>query len=356
MRILNPFRAGLFAGLGVLVAIAIGGAVTSLSTVLTYVGTALFLALGLDPLVNWLESRKVPRWAAILIVLVAFFGILTGLVFAIIPVVTDEVTKATVAIPVLWARVMTPSGDIAMWIQSNLPWLKFDDLSTQALNWLTTLDFSKIGLGVLNIGIGAATGVTGTIIVIILTIYFTASTRGLKRALYRLVPASKRPVFIDLAEQIMVSVGRFVIGQGTLGIANGLLSTLFLGVIFPYVFHLPVDYWALLAFLALIGSMIPLVGTLAASLLNALLVLFFDGGGSALGVLIYYLVYMQVEAYVLSPRIMSQAVRVPGAVVVIAALAGGTLLGLLGALIAIPTAAAIILIINKVYVPRQENA
>jgi predicted PurR-regulated permease PerM len=67
----------------------------------------------------------------------------------------------------------------------------------------------------------------------------------------------------------------------------------------------------------------------------------------------YYLIYMQIEAYFISPRIMSQAVKIPGAVVVIAALAGGTLLGILGALIAIPVAAAIMLIIQQVVVPRQ---
>lgn len=354
MRILNPFRAGLWAGLGVLVAIAIGAAITSLSTVLTYVGAALFLALGLDPLVSWLEQRKVPRWAAILIVLIVFAGVVTGLVFAIIPVVADQVNKASGAIQTIIERFQ--SNEINDWLQQTFPWLDTTSLLKSFTDWLATLDYTQIAGGALNFGIAILTGVTGGIIVVILTIYFTASTRGLKRALYRMVPASKRPVFIDLAEQVSASVGRFVIGQGTLGIANGVLSSLFLGVVIPFIFRLPVDYWALLAFIALIGSLIPLVGTLSAAIINTLLVLLFDGWPSALAVLIYYLIYMQVEAYVVSPRIMAQAVKVPGAVVVIAALAGGTLLGLLGALIAIPTAAAIILIINKVYVPKQDAA
>ena len=336
-----------------LVAIAIGAAVTSLSTVLTYVGAALFLALGLDPLVSWFERRKVPRWAAILIVLVAFAGVLTGLVFAIIPVVIDQVNKAIVGIQTL---VSQSSGtQLQDWITTTFPNLQLEEVINQFNNWLKSLDYTSIAGGALNFGLSILTGITGAIIVIILTIYFTASMRNLKRGLYRMVPASKRPVFIDLAEQVCTSVGRFVIGQGTLGIANGLLSSLFLGLVFP-LFNLPVYYWALLAFIALVGSMIPLVGTLSAAIINTLLVLLFNGPPSAIAVGIYYLVYMQVEAYFVSPRIMAQAVKVPGAVVVIAALAGGTLLGLLGALIAIPTAAAIILIINKVYVPRQDAA
>jgi predicted PurR-regulated permease PerM len=86
-----------------------------------------------------------------------------------------------------------------------------------------------------------------------------------------------------------------------------------------------------------------------------LLVLVFNGSPSVIAVGIYYLAYMQLEAYVLNPRIMASAVKVPGAVVVIAALAGGTLLGILGALIAIPVAAAIMLVMNQVFVPRQEE-
>jgi len=353
VRILNPFRAGLWAGLGVLVAIAIGAAFTSLSAVLTYVGAALFLALGLDPLVSWFERRKVPRWAAILIVLIVFAGVLTGFVFAIIPVIIDQVNKAISGIQTFITQFS--NGELRDWVNATFPWLQVDDLLDQLTNWLKSLDYTSIAGGALNFGISILTGLTGAVIVIILTIYFTASMRSLKRGLYRMVPASKRPVFIDLAEQVCASVGRFVIGQGTLGIANGVLSGLFLGLVFP-LFGLPVDYWALLAFIALIGSMIPLVGTLTAAIINTLLVLLFNGPGSAIAVGIYYLVYMQVEAYVVSPRIMAHAVKVPGAVVVIAALAGGTLLGLLGALIAIPTAAAIILIINKVYIPRQDAA
>lgn len=76
---------------------------------------------------------------------------------------------------------------------------------------------------------------------------------------------------------------------------------------------------------------------------------------TALAAGIYYLIYMQIEAYVISPRIMSRAVSVPGAVVVVAALAGGSLLGLLGALIAIPVAASILIIYRQVLIPRMND-
>ena len=95
MKIQNPFRLGLLAGLGVLVAIVIGGAVGSLATILTYIGAAIFLALGLDPLVTWLEKHKVKRPLAIVITLVGVLGVLAGLVFALIPVISEQVQNIT---------------------------------------------------------------------------------------------------------------------------------------------------------------------------------------------------------------------------------------------------------------------
>jgi len=352
VKIQNPFRFGLLGGLGVLVAIGIGSTVGSLATILTYIGAALFLALGLDPMVSWLEKHRFPRALAIVTVLIAVLGVFTGLVFAIIPVITEQVQRAISAIPGLIDGFN--DGTIIDNVKHALPWLDVDALVSGARSWVENLDFSSIGAGVLTVGAGIAAGVTGAVVVLILTIYFVSSLTSLKRGLYQLVPASKRPKFIDLAEQVAAAVGRYVIGQGALALVNGVLSFVVLTLVLP-AFGLPVSYSALLAFIAFLGSLIPLVGTISGSVIITLLVLLFNGPPSVIVVGIYYLVYMQVEAYLLSPRIMAQAVKVPGAIVVIAALAGGTLLGILGALIAIPVAAAILLIINQVVVPRQNE-
>lgn len=352
MKILNPFRLGLLGGLGVLVAVGIGQTVISLATILTYVGAALFLALGLDPVVTWLETKKFPRWTAILTVLVGVLGVFTGLIFAIVPVIAEQVRNASEAIP----RLVTAffDGTVRESVETALPWLNVQDLLDGFNVWIADLDFTTIGGGVFAVGIGIATGITGAIIVLILTIYFVSSLNNIKGGLYQLVPATKRAKFIDLAEQVSAAVGRYVIGQGSLALVNGVLSFLVLTLIFP-AFGLPVKYSALLAFIAFVGSLIPLVGTLSGSIVITLLVLLFNGPPSVIAVGIYYLIYMQVEAYLLNPRIMNKAVKIPGALVVIAALAGGTLLGILGALIAIPVAAAILLIVQQVVVPRQAD-
>ena len=347
MKIQNPFKLGLLAGLGVLVAIVIGGAVQDLATILTYIGAAIFLALGLDPLVTWLEKHKVKRPIAIIITLVGVLGIFAGLVFALIPVISEQVQNITKLI----TKTIIPGiqdNSIITGIDDSLPWLKVNDLIEQAGDFIADpTNIGSIGGGVLAVGINIATGIFGGIIIGILMIYFVSSLGSLKRGMYQLVPASKRAHFIDLAEQISDSVGRYVMGQITLAIVNGALSFIVLTAI-------GVKYSALLAFIAFLGSLIPLVGTLSASVIISLCVLLFNGADwHVLVVAIYYAVYMQIEAYILSPRVMARAVKVPGVVVVIAALVGGTLLGILGALIAIPVAAAVQLIIKEVVVPKQ---
>lgn len=358
MKLQNPFRTALIATLGVGVGILLISSVQSLSTILLYVGTALFLALGLDPLVSWLERRGLPRWAALVITFIAVLAVFAGIILIVIPVLVGQISQLVTQIQKLvqsavdgdWDPVKA-AGD---WLHSIFPALEVDKVFEYISNWYESLDLGEIGgaAGGALISIGAAiiAGFTGALIVLILTIYFTASTPGLKAAVYQLVPASKRARFIDLSEQITASVGYYVMGQVTLGVINGVLSAIFLTIIrapFP----------AVLAVIAFFFSLIPLVGTLTGSAIIVLICLI-PGLGSpltALVALIWYAIYMQVEAYVLSPRIMNRAVSVPGAVVVIAALAGGSLLGLLGALIAIPVAASILIIYRQVIIPRQNE-
>lgn len=353
MKVQNAFRVGLVGTLGVGVGLFILTSVVSLSTIITYVGAALFLSLGLDPAVTWLERRGLPRWAAILIVMTGVAAAIAAVVLAIVPIVAREVSQLAEQVPGIIARITSLEWVEAL--QEQFPLLDIERVSNEITNqvegFLTNPD-SITGLlgGVFQFAFALGGAVFAVIIVFILTLYFTASLNAMKRGAYQLVPASKRARFADLTEQITQSVGRYVIGQGSLAACNGILSFIFLSII-------DAPFPAVLALVAFLLSLIPLVGTLSGSIIIVLVCLI-PGLGSPLTALvaaIYYLVYMQVEAYVLSPNIMNRAVKVPGALVVVAALAGGSLLGVLGALVAIPFAAAILLIIKQVVVPMQNE-
>lgn len=340
---LSPFKVGLFGTLGVLVALLIGAIVGHLATVLIYIGVALFLSLGLDPVVSLLE-RKLPRPAAVTAVVLGVILLFAGIMFAIIPVLISQVSTLVKDAPKMVEDF------------TNSPWFlqftsQYGDSVDKAIQG--GVDFiedpnnlTQIGGGLLAVGAGIAGGVTGVMIVLILTLYFMASLRAMKRVAARFVPAYGRPRFSELLEDVSGAVGRYVIGQVSLATINGVLSLVFLSII-----GAPMP--ALLALIAFVGSLIPLVGTLSGSIINTLLC-FFVSPMTALFAGIYYLVYMQIEAYVISPRIMNKAVAVPGAIVVIAAVGGGSLGGVLGALVAIPVAASAIIIIQKVLFPAQD--
>jgi predicted PurR-regulated permease PerM len=342
---IRAFRIGFVGALGVLLALLLGSILGQLGTVLLYVALALFLALGLDPVVSWLQRREMPRWLAILLVFVIVIGVFVGLIATIVPIVIEQTTILIQD----WDDIVRniQESDLVAWLNS----LVGGDAIQQAIeaggDWIADpANLGSLTGGILAVGAGIAGGFTGAVIVLILTLYFLASLASMKRYSARFVPASSRSGFRAVSEEITGSVGRYVIGQVSLGALNGVLSLIFLSII-----GAPAPI--LLAFIAFLASLVPLVGTLTGAVIISLVCLA-ASPLTALTAAIYYLIYMQVEAYVLSPRIMNRAVAVPGALVVIAAVAGGTLGGVLGALVAIPIAASLIIIVEKVVFPRQD--
>lgn len=344
----NAFRLGFVGALGVLAALVLGGIIGQLGTVILYVALAIFLALGLDPVVSWLQKRSLPRWAAILVVFGAVTGIFVGLIATIVPIVVHQTTLLVAS----WDDIVdaVSHSDFVSWLSAITggEGASFiEDAIASAGKWLADpANFGSLTGGLLAVGAGIAGGFTGAAIVLILTLYFLASLASMRRYAVRFVPASSRDRFSDVTEEITGSVGRYVIGQLTLGVTNGVLSLILLTII-----GAPAPI--LLAFIAFLFSLVPLVGTLSASIVISLVCLA-ASPLTALVAAIYYLIYMQLEAYLLSPRIMRRAVAVPGALVVIAAVAGGTIGGVLGALVAIPIAASIIIVLEKVVFPRQD--
>ena len=354
MKIKNAFQIGLLGGLGVLLAIAIGSAILQIQTILLYAFAAIFIALGLEPAVQFLMRRKLPRWASILTIILLVLGALTGAMLIIIPVIVDQFTEliqgiiANIQHGALedfknWLSGVFPGLDLDGMIETVISTLGAPDTWTELPPWLAGI----VG-GVFGVVGQVAIAAGGTFIVLVLMLFFIASMPAMKAGMYKLVPVSNRTKFISIAEQIMGSVGSFVMGQFFLGLTNGALTFLLLSL-------LRNELAAAFAFFAFVASMIPLVGTLSASVLITALVALLDDPQKALWIAGYYLVYMQVEAYAISPQVMKRAVKVPPVAVVLAALIGGTLLGILGALVAVPVAAAIQLIIREVVIPRQET-
>ena len=343
-KITNSFQVGLLGGLGVLTALVIGSMVATIANIITYVFAAIFIALGLDPVVNFFERRKLKRPLAITTVVIFFFGIVGGLIWAVTPSLVRETAHFIQQAPGLLGGI------------TQIDWvIKLDDQFGGAISTALNSTGSFLGDsknwpsmlgGVVKVGLSIFNGFFAGLTIVILSIYFMASLESFKEWVYKLVRARSRDNFISISEQISNSVGRYVMGQVTIASINATLAFIMMTIA-------QIPFALLLAFIAFVLALIPLVGSITGAIIISLVALSVSPV-TALAVAIYYVFYMQIEAYVISPRVMRKAVDVPGAVVVVSALVGGALLGVLGALVAIPVAASIILIIRQVWMPRQD--
>lgn len=342
-RSFSPFGVGFVGALGVLLAVGLVQAFVQAGQIVTLVFAALFLALGLDPFVAWLERHGLPRPAAVGVT----FGLLVvgvgGFVAAVAPLVVSESTQLLRVSPFYVGRI-----EQSEWAQGlDERFGLFERINAEIesrLNSSSTVD-ALFG-GVLGAGRAVVTGVVSVLLVLILTLYFLASLKSITAGAYKLVPRTRRARVREIGEEAQRRVGGYVLGQLAVATLNGLLSFVVMTV-------LDVRYSVALAFAVGVFGLIPLVGaTLGAILACTVAAL----GNLSDGVVLagYFLVYQQVENYLILPRIMARTVAVPSTLAVVAALVGGSLLGLIGALVAIPLAATVLLVVQEVVYPRQE--
>lgn len=343
----SPFSWGFLAAAGALVAVWLGGALVSLSTVMVWIGAALFIALALDPMVRWLESHKMGRGLAIAVVFVSFALVLAGLLALVIPTAIAQITLFAASVPE-YLTALQQSDWMQSIINSTGQTNLYDTLFAQAREWLSNpANLLAIGGGALSVGTGLVNGISGSLIVMVLTLYFLASMPSIKRAAVVLAPAYARPKLTGFVDRITESVGGYVSGMGLLAMMNATFAFILLSI-------LGVPFASMLAVCALAITFIPMVGPTLFWILGTI-VTFFTSWVTGLIFAGVYFAYMQVEAYVFTPRVMTKAVDIPGSLVLIGAIVGGTLLGLLGALVAVPVTASLLMIVQDVFLPRQDS-
>ena len=336
----SPFTVGFFGALGALFAIFLAQQVLSISSTLILLVMALFLAVGLNPLVEWFMKRGVRRGVGVLIVLTLVLSLFALFVTALAPVISDQIRLITDNAP-RWLREL----------QTNQLVQDLDErfgVISKAEQYGSSGDFGQQAFGgALGVGLAVLSALANSLIVLVLTIYFLISLPSIKEACYRLAPASRRPRVSELGDKIVRSTGAYVAGAFVVAVCAGLTT-----LVFTFLVGLG-DYAFALAFVVGLLSLIPVVGSIISGVLITALGLTISPT-VALVCVIYYVAYQQVEAYLIYPRIMARSVAVPGALTVIAALVGGALLGIIGAVLAVPVAAALLLLHREVFLVRQD--
>jgi len=336
----SPFFIGMAATAGVAVTIALVELIIHARSVLVLVGLALFLAAGLDPAVTWLTRRGLRRWQAVLVTLVVLLGAIAGFLAAAIPPLAAQTTALIHELPSYLTTLRDHNSQIG----------RLDaqyHLEDRIRTLLQTKGGSLIG-GVLGAGEVVLSTFSSILIVAVLAIYFLADMPRIKLLAYRLAPHSRRARVILIGDEIFAKVGGFVLGNFVTSAIAGIGTYIWL-----MIFGVP--YQVLLSLLVAFLDLIPVIGSTIGGAIVTLVALTVSLP-VAIATLGFYIAYRLAEDYLVVPRVMGRTVHVPGAVSVVAVLVGGALMGIIGALVAIPAAAALHLLLQEVVFRRLDES
>jgi len=336
----SPFFVGMTGAAGIAVTYGLLQIIIAARSVLILIGLALFIAAGLDPLVSWLTRHRLPRWASVTIVVVGTLGVIAGFLSAAIPPLASQATALADELPNYVHTMQDHSSQLG----------KLNDryhLQQRLTGFLSGGSTSLVG-GVLGAGRMVLTAATSLLVVVVLAIYFLAGMPAIKNLIYRLAPESRRSRVRLIGEDIFTKVGGFVLGNIITSLIAGIGTYIWL-----LVFDIP--YALVLALFVSFMDLIPVIGSTIGGIVVSLIALTVSLP-VAIATAVFYIAYRQAEDYFLIPKVMGKAVEVPAVVTVLATLIGGALLGIVGALIAIPVAAAIRLLLNEIAFPRLDRS
>jgi predicted PurR-regulated permease PerM len=337
----SAFVVGFTAGLGLLLAYATFLAMRDAASILVLIFIALFLAVGLNPVVIRLQRWGLRRGLAVATVGLGVVALLGGGLLALVPPLVTQTNALAENLPD-YIEQLRRSDALR---ELNDQYQIIDRLQSAA----TAANVTRAASGVL----GGAQVVLGAVFnvltVVVLTIYFMAGFERLRHGAYKLVPASRRPRVEVIADEILTKIGAYMAGALAIALTAGVCTWVFLviaGVTYPFA----------LAVVVAVCDLIPQVGaTLGAIIVSAV---GFATSSISVGIacVIFFVIYQQVENFLIYPKVMRRAVKVSDLAAIIAALLGIALLGVVGALIAIPAVAAIQLIVREVVLPRQQRS
>jgi predicted PurR-regulated permease PerM len=337
----SPFRVAFTAALGVAVAYGLVQAVIAVRSVLVLLLTAGFLAIGLNPAVEAMERRGMRRSLAVAVVLVTVLLLFAGFFLAVVPPIIDQAQQFASKAPHYLTQLQGNRQVAALDGRFH-----FLGRARAFLDRPDQLGGSVSG-GIFGVGKVVFSAFVSALTVLILTLYFLANLPAIKAQAYRLVPRSRRARFGLLTDEILSRTGGYVAGALSIAAIAGSSTFVVLAVT-------GVPYPVALAIVVAVTDLIPLVGATIGAVAVTGVALFVS---LRTGIIVggYYLAYQQFENYVIYPRVMQRSVDVSPAATVVAVLVGGALLGVLGALLAIPITAAVQLVLHEVLAPRQDT-
>jgi predicted PurR-regulated permease PerM len=334
----NPFYVGLAGAFGVAVAYVIFRGIADVASVLIIVGLALFIAIGLNPIIDMLIQRSLSRGLAVAVVTLGFVLVIVAFVLVAAPPISHEFHVLVTNYPRYRSDLIHGRG----WAGRLAVKLHL----TGYLNGKSKIKLPVAG-GILGAGRVLLSVGVATVSVVALTIYFLIALPGVKELWLSLIARSRRQRVALLTDEVFDRVGGFMLGN---------LLTSVISAVGTYIWLIAfgVPYALLLALVVAVFDLIPMVGSTIAGVVVSLVALT-KGLPIGIATAAFYIAYRFLEDYILNPRVMKRTVKVSPGLTIIATLIGGSLLGIIGALVAIPIAATIHLLLEEVAFPRQNR-
>ncbi len=328
-----------YALLSTAVTVALIWALYLVRNTLLLIYVAGLIAVGLSPLVTGLEQQRLtrrvrlPRWAAILSVYVVLFTAVALFVMLMAPPLAAQARELFNAAPDYVSRAQQ--------------WLIQQGILSKEITISEAVRQSPVGgtdavTTVVGAIWGFVGGIFGIVTILIVAFYLLIDAENILRAVVRLFPRQERARVRDALRRAGEKVSAWMTGQLMLGAIIGTTAASGLSI-------LGVPYFSVLALIAGIGELIPIVGPLLAAI-PAVVVAFSVSPATALGVAVFFFLQQQVENHVLVPKVMSHQVGISPVLIILALLIGGSLLGLVGAILAVPTAAILQVLLQELLV------
>lgn len=316
-----------------LIRIVVVGAVAfvffSLRQIVAALLFAVVIASGIEPMIRWFGRRRVPRLVAVLIIYLFAFAFIAGVVYVVVPIIVDEANTFLDSFPRYQRTLLRELRTF-----QDLPFYSFFSENAEDLILNPPFDLGTIGSGTLDVIFGIFGGILSGIILVVVSFYLASQEHGIEHFLRMVTPLQDEEYALDLWNRSQAKMGQWFRGQALLGLIIGVLVYLALTLLgIPYAF--------LLALLAAIFEIVPIIGPILAAA-PAVFFALLESPILGLIVVITYVVIQQLESHLVVPLVMRRAVGLNPLVIIIALLAGARLGGILGMFLAVPIAAVLV--------------
>lgn len=340
-------RLVLYAVTMLLLGIVIAWTLCLLRAVLILVYVSTILAIGFSPAVGWIEQRRgkllrwnVPRWAAILIFYLACLAATVVVLAIVLPPLIDQTQQLWQALPRYADMIQVQLVHLKL-LQPKWTWKELIDKLPSSSLVVTGLAVTSL-FGALETAIGLLAALAT---VLVLPYYLLVEAEALQRGFLTVIAPERRPRIARITRDVTLKVGAWLGGQMLVCLIIGVMTSLVL-------WALNVPYPYVLGLLAGLSELVPVIGPIMAAV-PAVLTGFTISFNMGLVVALYFCIQQIIENYLLIPRIMERRVGVSSVTVIVALLVGTTLLGIVGALLAVPTAAIVQVLLHE-YFDRDE--